>query len=232
MDVPFRSSADLRQNICNATEDLGQYGTQKLPSGSTVYVVGNDSLYRLVKGVGDAYDDIAGLVINPNDGSNNRWFRETENGGDPWSAQVVLASSLVVTPAAQSTWIALGSTPGSFGLASGNNEAWSLNLATGSLSFRGPTRLVQVSYQVTLIGAAAIDVEAALNVSGDVPSGSTDAVPNFGNQGASVSTTVRACLSGQRQALVGKNDNVRLMLRNMTGIQNITALYAAYSVTL
>ena len=230
MDIPFNSSAPLRHNICFSPDDLGHYGTQQLPDGATVYVTGTDSLYRLVKNHGAQDDGLVGLVVNPNDGSNNRWFRQTENSGNPWAAQIVLDSSLAVTPSAQNAWIALGSTPGSFGLATGNGDAWELNLTTGLIQYKGPTRLVKVSYQVTLIGGAAIDVEAALSVNGGVPAGSTAPYPNFANQAGSVTTTVRDCLSGSLNALISTDDTIRLMLRNLTGTQQITALYAGISI--
>lgn len=228
MEAPFRSAGDLRHNICNELADLGQYGTQKLPNGATVYVVGNDSLYRLVKGVGNTYDDLTSLVINPDDGSDNRWFRQTENGADPWGVQIVLGANLAVTPNAQNAWIALGSTAGQFARVDGS--AWTLNDSTGLALYKGPTRLVQATYQITLIGAAAIDVEAALNVDGTVPQGSTAPAPTYGNQAGSVTTTTRACLSGQATYLISTNSTIRLMLRNLTGTQQITALYATYSV--
>jgi len=230
METPFRSAVALRDNICNSTADLGSYGTQKLPDGATVYVTGNDTSWRLVKGTGDIYDGLVGLVIDPNDGSDNRWFKLTENGGNPWAMQVALGTSLGVTPSAQNAWIALGSTAGSFALASGNGDAWELNLGTGLVTYKGLTRLVNIQYQITLVGAAAIDVEAAISVSGDVPSGSTASVPQFANQGGSVTTTVRDCLSGQRAALMGADDTIRVMLRNLTSTQGITALYMTLAV--
>lgn len=232
MEVPFRSSPALRNNVCNSTAELGSYGTQKLPDGATVYVVGNDAFYRLYKGVGTIWDAFAGLVINPHDGSNNRWLQESENGASPWQATEIASAGVNVTPGAQFAWQALGSTAGSFTLASGNGDVFAVNLTTSLLTYNGPTRLFNVTYQASVLAGAVatFDAQAAISVSGDISVGNTSDQLTKGQQASTVNNSSMQCITGQRQALLGSDDTVRLFFRNMSGTTAIQVQYCSINI--
>lgn len=232
MSQSFQSAVAFRNDICDNVTQLRQRGTRPLPDGATVYVVGTTALYRLVKGLGDDFDAFGSIVVVPTDGSDNRWVEESLAGASPWAAQEIASASVNVTPSGQFQWTALGSTAGSFALATGNALAFVVNPTTSLLTYQGVPRQMNLRYQASVLcgAAATINAEAAISVNGDVPAGNTSEHRGSGNQSSTVTDTSIQCIAGERSALLIPGATVRLMLRNMNGTQAISVEYFALSI--
>lgn len=222
MSDAFRSAVALRNDLCATLAELEQRYSRPLPDGASVYVTEVASLYRLAKGVGAAFDAIGGdLIVTPVDGSTNRWLQQEANGGSPWSGTEILTNPTLVTPSAQAAWTALGSTPGTYALSSGQPGMFAVSPTTGLLTYNGPTRLMTASYQLSGQCGSAVEVHAALSLDGDIAPGDTSEHRGFGEQAAGFDNDVIAEISGQRQLTLHDADTLRLMIRNITGAEVI-----------
>lgn len=218
MSPPLQSSPALRLTLCETTDQLIQQPTSILPFGAKAYVHGTDSSYTLYKGVGTIYDTLGAAVVTPADQTNNRWIQEEANGASPWQAIMILNAGINVTPGGQFQWARLGSTPGSFALSAGDDAMFTVDPTSGILSYHGPTRVMNVSFNVSVLAASAatFDCHAAISFDNDIAAGSTSEHRDAGEVSSTVSNSIMQCLSGVRQVVMGNNDTLRLMLRNMS----------------
>ncbi len=233
MTEPFRSAVAYRNDFCATTAQLEQRMTRPLPAGATVYVTGDAALYRLEKNLGTIYDDVTSIVVVPADGSRNRWIKELADGASPFAGTEIALASVNVTPSAQAQWTALGSTAGSFELASGDETLFQVGATSSVLFYHGPQRLMRISYQVSLLNGGASGacvLHAALSVDSDIVAGSTTEHRDAGEQVATVTDTVVANICGERTALLSDHSTVRLMLRNLSDGKIMSVLFASISV--
>jgi len=222
MDKPFQSSAPLRYDLCNTIAELQSRYSSQLPDRAVVYVVEAESSYRLFKGIGAGFDNLTGQVVVPADQTSNRWLQQSVFGSTPWAGTAIANADVNVTPSAQFAWTALGSTAGSFGLASGDANMLVVNTTTSLITYHGPTMYVTVRYQVSLINngdGADITLEAAISHNNDVPPADTSTHRGAGEQAGTVSDIQNICIAGQRSVLLADTNTLRLMLRNMSGTQ-------------
>lgn len=228
-EAAFRSSPALRNDICDTVAQLQQRFTRPLPNRATVYVTGAEALYRLYKSLGATFDDLTGQVVVPGDQSTNRWLQESVYGASPWAGTEISDAVVLVTPSAQFAWTALGTTAGSFSLASGAAAMFAVNATSSLLTYHGPTRYMNIAYETTIRSSAAVVVEAAISVNNDVPAANTSEHRSAGEQSTTVNT-VPSFIAGQRSVLLADGNTIRLMVRNMTGTQVIEIDYFSLSV--
>lgn len=227
MSPPFRSAVALRFDFCDTTDELKQRYSEPLPDGAVVYVTEADAIFRLSKSVGSVYDGLTQLVVIPADQSTNRWFKEAANGSSPWEAAMYSNPGVNVASPGAGQWNGLGTTAGTFLLGSGDPAAFVLNPTTSIITYQGPTRIFNLQYFLTVLGSPGpITIEGALSVNGDIAIGNTSTPYGKGVAGAAVTTSDRQSFSGQRSVIISRNDQIRIMVRNLTGSETMAVVYS------
>lgn len=234
MTEAFRSAVEFRHDLCATVAQLQQRFTRPLPDGATVFVTGTSGLYRLFKGLGDAFDLLTTVIVIPGDQSDNRWVLEEVDGSSPWAGVEVLTSTATVSVEGSDTWAILGSTAATFELASGITAMFSVNPTSGLLTYHGPDRDMLVTATVSARTPAADNIHAVISRDGDVADGSSANEYVKGEQagntaGETEEVDLLANVTVQRMLTLTEGDTLRLMLRNDRG-QPMTVEFFTLSV--
>jgi len=221
-EAPFKSATGFRHSICASVAELQQWYTRPLPDGATVYVTALASLYRLVKGLGSAYDAITSAIVVPADQSSDRWVLESVQGASPWSGEEALLAATTVAVDGSATWAQLGSTGGSYSLMAGHASMFAVSATTGVMTYHGQTRNMMVTANVSAGTPLPDNIHAVISLSDDVPSASSADEFTKGEQagsagGETAEVDLLAHVSVERALLLVEGDTLRLMLRNDRG---------------
>jgi hypothetical protein len=217
MSEAFRSPAAFRNDLCSSIAELTQRYTAPLPDRATVYVSGAEALYRLFKGLGTTFDALTGQVVIPSNGSPDRWLQEEVFGSSPWSGMEVSVATVTVTPGGASQWQAIGATPSTFALASGDANIFQLNTTSGLLTYHGPSRYMMLTANASLHSVAGDIFGAVISVNNDVAAGSSAAHPTLGAQATGNGDGQSTFVSTQRRVFLADTNTLRVMLRNSSG---------------
>ncbi len=217
VDIAFHSAAAFRHDFCNSIAELQQRFSRPLPDRATVYVVGAEALYRLIKGLGDSFDDLTGQIVIPADQSDNRWVQEQVAGASPWSGTAVAAATVTVSPAGSLEWQAIGSTASTFALTAGDALMFQLNPTSGLLTYHGLPRYMTISSNISIHAGAADIFQAVISINDDVPAGSGAAQPLNGAQATGAPDGTSCFVATQRSFFLNDGNTIRVMLRDGSG---------------
>lgn len=230
----FRSPAAYRHDFCDDVTALEQRFTRPLPDGATVYIPSTHATWRLYKDLGSAYDANTLAIVIPADQSNNRWVLEDIAGASPWSGVEVLTATNVVGVEGSGAWAPLGSTAGSFALATGLAATFAVNPTSSLLTYHGPTIDMLVTASASVGTTQPDNVHAVISRNDDVPDASSATEYLKGEQAASAGgetdeVDLLAEVTVQRGLSLVDGDTLRLMLRNDRG-QSMSVSFFALSV--
>lgn len=232
MTEAFRSAVAYRNDFCATIAQLRQRLTRPLPDGATVYVTSPTGLYRLVKGLGSSFDNIASAIVVPADQSDNRWVLEEVSGASPWTGVMTLDEAIVTTPTAQFAWRSLGLNGGSYSLIFGDASVFQL-AADSEITYHGPSRQMAINLKTTVQNNVASDllVGAVVSVNNDVPDGNTSEQRIAGEQdGTMVASGGAVCLTTERVVLLVDGDVLRIKYRNQSTADGFSVVFVTLSL--
>jgi hypothetical protein len=114
-------------------------------------------------------------------------------------------------------WQAVGSTPSTFALATGDAHMLQLDTTSSLLTYHGLPRYMTISSNISIHAAAVDTFQAVISVNDDVPAGSGAAQPINGSQATGAPDGVSCFVATQRSVLLNDGDTIRVMLRDSSG---------------
>ncbi len=228
------SAAALRTLILDTPTELDTYNSSELPDGATVYLNDIKALYRLDKFAGTAFDALIGdgYVVKPDDQTAARWLLESSEGSSPYFQSSYLVSPLAVT-LTQSAWAYLGNVAGSFAVSAGSGAAFTIDNATGEVTYHGPQRTVLVTATATIqntSSATRVVVQSCLSRNSDVVAGSTGNYEVKGQQQASI-VDVPYEMTVQRIVSLSQGTTLRLAFKNVTNGDDLSVVFYQLAIT-
>ncbi len=222
----LRSSPALRSIICDFTSEFLAYNSAELPDGATLFDNESHTLWRLNKFVGDGFDTLsASVLVKPNDQTEARWIAESINDSSPFNFEGYAAAAVAVTMTSNQ-WNPLGSTAGTFAVATGGASGlFTQSATTGEITYNGPQRPAVITMTASInngIGATPVAIHAAVSENDDVQAGTTTAYPEKGEMAQTITDTFQL-ITVRRSVLLLSGAKFRMTFRNATNGDDIVA---------